>query len=422
MIEIKNKNKCCGCAACVNACPKQCISMKEDEEGFVYPTVVLSSCINCGLCEKVCPILHPYKTRRPLNIYAAKAIDEGIRMSSSSGGMFMILARKVISENGIVFGARFNENFEVYHDYTETLEGLRYFQGSKYVQSSIGDSYKKAEFFLKKGRFVFFTGTPCQISGLKHYLRKEYDNLLTADIICHGVPSPKVWRNYLDELKEEARKGKNSVSSPLIPIIPESFVLEDGKPIIEHISFRDKSTGWKKFSFALTLAKATAAGKKNTVSLSSIHLDNSFMKGFLENYYIRPSCYHCPARMGKSLSDYTFADFWKLGKYFLDDDMGMSLLIINTPKGKKFFPYEDVKYKETNFDVLLDSNPSYFNSHLTPYKRKQFWKLYELNHHLQEVLEELTPSVIDIIPIKFLDIYRRLLLRFNLYKVKKNEK
>lgn len=419
MIKVKNKKNCCGCSACFSACPKQCITMEEDAEGFKYPTVDLNICINCGICEKICPIINPYETRKPLNVFAARNIKEEIRATSSSGGMFMVLAEKTIERGGVVFGARFNNKWQVYHDFTETREGLIAFQGSKYVQSSIGDSYKKAEFFLKKGRFVFFTGTPCQISGLKHYLRKEYDNLLTADIICHGVPSPKVWRNYLDELKEEARKGKNSVSSPLIPIIPESFVLEDGKPIIEHISFRDKSTGWKKYSFALTLAKATAAGKKNTVSLSSIHLDNSFMKGFLENYYIRPSCYKCAARLGRSHSDFTFADFWKLENYFPDDDKGMSLLIVNTQKGKCIFPFECTIKEETSYNTLLDSNPSYFNSHIEPYKRKKFWKYYNSNQHLQEVLDALSNySIIDLVAMKILDIYRRVKLRVKLYSAK----
>ena len=404
----------------MSACPKHCITMVEDVEGFTYPSVDFNKCINCGLCEKVCPIINPYETSKPIRIYAAKSVSEEIVATSSSGGMFMVVAENTIEKGGVVFGAKFNDQWQVCHDFTETKEGLAAFQGSKYVQSNIGNAYKNAETFLKEGRLVFFTGTPCQITGLKHYLRKEYDNLLTADIICHGVPSPKVWRNYLDELKNETHAGKKSVLSPLIPLIPERFVLEDGEPTIEYISFRDKRTGWQKFSFVLTLAKVTADGKKKSVLLSSIHLENSYMKGFLNNFYIRPSCYSCPVRSGKSHSDFTFADFWKFGKYFPDDDKGMSLLIINTKKGEETFPYECIVNREISYMTLLDSNPSYFNSHIKPYNRKRFWDLYVKNQHLQEVLDILLePSLFDILLIKLLDYYRRIRLRMNLYNAKK---
>ena len=207
MIQIVDKSQCCGCTACVSVCPKQCIAMQEDEEGFLYPVVDTSLCIDCNLCQKVCPELHPMNTRTPLHVYAAKHKDEQIRLASSSGGIFTLLAEKVIDEGGVVFGARFNASWEVVHDYTETKEGLTAFRGSKYVQSWLGNCFSKVRSFLSEGRKVMFTGTPCQVAGLKQYLRKEYDNLLTVDVVCHGVPSPKVWRMYLDEV---ARKGKKN--------------------------------------------------------------------------------------------------------------------------------------------------------------------------------------------------------------------
>ena len=211
MIEIKEKAFCCGCNACVQRCPKQCISMHEDEEGFLYPRVDKTICIECGLCEKVCPVINQNEPRKPLKVYAAYNKDEKIRRESSSGGVFTAIAEQVIDEGGIVFGACFDENWEVKHDYTETKEGLKAFRGSKYVQSRIKDNYQKAEHYLKEGRKVLFSGTPCQIAGLKKYLCKEYENLLTVDFICHGVPSPKVWRMYLNETI--ARQcGKNTVS------------------------------------------------------------------------------------------------------------------------------------------------------------------------------------------------------------------
>lgn len=199
MIDIKDKKLCCGCNACVQRCPKQCISVQKDEEGFLYPIVDLSICIDCGLCEKVCLVLNQGSERNPIEVFAAVNKDDSIRMQSSSGGIFTALAEQIIQEKGVVFGARFDEKWEVKHDYTETIEGLKAFRGSKYVQSRIGDTFSKAEFFLKAGRKVMFTGTPCQIAGLRLFLRKEYENLLAVDIICHGVPSPLVWRKYLGE-------------------------------------------------------------------------------------------------------------------------------------------------------------------------------------------------------------------------------
>ena len=209
MIQILDKSQCCGCTACVSICPKQCITMREDEEGFLYPVVDSSHCIDCNLCKKVCPELYPKEMREPLHVYAAKHKNEQVRLASSSGGIFTLLAEKIIDEGGVVFGVRFNNNWDVVHDYTETMEGLAVFRGSKYVQSYMGDCYLKAKSFLEQGRKVMFTGTPCQIAGLKNFLRKDYDNLLTVDVVCHGVPSPKVWQVYLDEI---ARKGgKNTV-------------------------------------------------------------------------------------------------------------------------------------------------------------------------------------------------------------------
>lgn len=225
MINIQDKKDCCGCSACASVCPKHCITMSEDSEGFIYPCVDESVCVDCHLCERVCPIINYGNDREPLAVYAAKNPDESIRMQSSSGGVFTLLAERVIDEGGVVFGATFNDRWEVVHDYVETKEELAKFRGSKYVQSKIGDSYQKAKAFLKNNRKVLFSGTPCQIAGLKKYLRKDYDNLLAVDFICHGVPSPGVFRTYLQEEidKESAHKGgrKNSVllsvSSRLLP-------------------------------------------------------------------------------------------------------------------------------------------------------------------------------------------------------------
>ena len=199
MINIVNKSFCCGCAACVQICPKKCISLTEDTEGFLYPRVDKTKCIDCGLCETVCPFLSESAEREPKAVYAVKNPNDDIRQESSSGGVFTLLAEKVINDGGVVFGVRFDEKWEVEFAYSETIDGLSAFRGSKYIQARVGNAFIDAEQFLKAGRKVLFSGTPCQVKGLLQYLRKDYENLLTVDFVCHGVPSPKVWRLYLKE-------------------------------------------------------------------------------------------------------------------------------------------------------------------------------------------------------------------------------
>lgn len=348
MIQITDKSLCCGCAACVQRCPKQCITLYEDHEGFLYPKVNIDTCIDCGLCEKVCPILNEGGKRAPLKVYAGINKDEKIRLVSSSGGIFTLFAEQTIREGGVVFGARFDEEWQVYLDYTETIEGIAAFRGSKYVQARTEDTYRQAESFLKAGRNVLFTGSPCQIAGLKNFLRKEYDNLLAVDFVCHGVPSPKVWSCYLKELLA-CQGEKNTVS---FSSISQSF--SERKSHVLGISFRDKSLGWKKFSFVLryNLTKAIAVGKQNSVSFSDMHQENCYMRLFLSDVILRPSCYQCHCKEGKSGSDITIADFWGIGNISpeMDDDKGTSLVIIQTEKGKKVFSSLDITKKEQTYE------------------------------------------------------------------------
>ncbi len=185
MINLAKKEDCCGCNACAQRCPKSCITMQADSEGFLYPQINAQLCNNCGLCEKVCPVINQGNCRKPLKVYAAINKNEYIRIASSSGGVFSALAQKTLSNGGVVFGAAFNKEWGVEHIYIDSTEELKELRGSKYVQSNIGNTYKEAEKFLKQGREVLFSGTPCQIAALKLYLRKEYNNLTTIDIVCH---------------------------------------------------------------------------------------------------------------------------------------------------------------------------------------------------------------------------------------------
>ena len=377
MIDIKDKSCCCGCSACVQRCPKQCIAMVEDHEGFLYPVIDRISCIDCGLCEKVCPVLNRDDERRPLNVYAAKNKDESIRYNSSSGGIFTQLASAIIDKGGVVFGASFNEYWEVAHSYTETREGIAVFRGSKYVQSIVGDTFKQVEAFLKQGREVLFSGTPCQIAGLKHYLRKDYDNLITIDFICHGVPSPGVLRWYIAEEIAKKNGQKNFFFESIQQVPKPSAIAQLAGYDIEGISFRDKRRGWKKFSFTLTLSKKGANHQKKYIS----HLldRDCYLRGFFKDLYLRPSCNECPAKAGKSGSDITLADFWG---YMLidrnyDDDKGISAVVINSKKGYRIFHSIDVDKREAPYEFLCSDNPSINNSAKYNKDRELFYNCTE---------------------------------------------
>lgn len=387
MISIKEPKDCCGCNACAQRCPKHCITLTECHEGFLYPKVNTELCIECGLCEKVCPVINQGTPKEPLEIYAAINPNEKIRKESSSGGIFTLLAEKIIQENGVVFGARFDDNWEVKHDYTETIEGLAAFRGSKYVQSRIEDNYMKAEKFLKEGRKVLFSGTPCQIAGLKKFLRKEYDNLLTVDLICHGVPSPKVWRMYLDETCRNLieRSGKSSVSS----------VLTDGekKYYIEAINFRHKILGWKRSSFFLKLNSAFIQSEKNTEGIFEPFAENAFMKAFLSDTILRPSCYQCPCKSGKSTSDITIADYWNIQQVLpeFDDDKGISLVLTNTSKGENIFSSCNVIYKKTGYEESKGKNGGFHEKINIPLKREYFFtEINKLDINLSQLIIQVT--------------------------------
>lgn len=370
MISITQKQDCCGCNACAQICPKQCITMQEDNEGFLYPRVDTENCIDCHLCEKICPVSNHGTERKPLKVYAAINKDEEVRKQSSSGGIFTALAEQVIKQGGVVFGARFDERWQVKHDYTETMEGLAAFRGSKYVQSQIGNSYQEAERFLKAGRKVLFSGTPCQIAGLRNYLRKEYDNLLTVDFICHGVPSPMVWRRYLKEEVARQCDRKNSVSEH--PIHEEDV-------LVEGISFRDKTMGWKKYSFALTLSTTNGSGDKIQFCSCSPMTKNEYLRGFMSNVYLRPSCYSCAFKCLKSKSDITLGDFWNIRLYnkHLDDNQGLSLMLLNNSRGlclANAIRSEVAFYSIPNYDI--NSNFALMNSVVASNKRSCFYDLY----------------------------------------------
>lgn len=361
MIDIKEKKDCCGCSACVQICPKHCIHMVADNEGFLYPQVDTTVCIDCGLCEKVCPVINQNEPREPLAVYAAKNNNDEIRIKSSSGGIFTLLAEKIINEGGVVFGAKFNKNWDVVHDYTETINGLEAFRGSKYVQSIIGDNFKIAKQFLNDGRKVLFSGTPCQIAGLKRYLQKEYNNLLTIDIICHGVPSISIWGKYKNKVKQLASYSCRDFAST-----------NNKLSTLNDINFRDKTNGWKHYMCTYSIVNVSS---NQTNRLTFEHTKDPYMQLFLSNYSLRPSCYYCPAKAGKSLSNMTLGDCWGIKRMenSFDDNKGVGVCVIHNNN-----ELLDIVLRESQCVILPSNylnnfNRSYYISSSAPNNRQAFY-------------------------------------------------
>ena len=357
MIKITKKQDCSGCHACVNVCPVNCINMIDDKEGFLYPKINITKCINCGLCEKVCPIINKKERVNDIVAYACINNNEDIRNESSSGGIFTLLAESVINNGGVVFGAAFDKELNLVHSYTDNIEGISEFRGSKYLQSKIGTTYRQAKEFLEKGTEVLFSGTSCQISGLLSYLEKDYDNLICVDIICHGVPSPKVFKMYRSEL--EKKYGATT----------------------QRIAFRRKDYGWKLFSVSLLFNNDTEYIKDLTKDI--------YMRGFLQNLYLRPSCYDCKSKTLNRLSDITIADFWGIENIVpeLDDDKGTSLVLVNSDKGEKIFQklQDKMIIKQVDCDEAIKYNSAAIKSVNMNPKRDKFFR--DLDSHYENISE-----------------------------------
>ncbi|MBQ7462945.1 MAG: Coenzyme F420 hydrogenase/dehydrogenase, beta subunit C-terminal domain [Bacteroidaceae bacterium] len=377
MIIITDKHNCCGCNACGDICPKQAISFKNDNEGFWYPEVDMQKCIDCGLCEKICPCLNVKEAKQPISAFAAVNPDDELRMKSSSGGVFWLLVEQTIREGGVVFGAAFDNEWMVYHSSSESLEEAERFRRSKYVQSLVKGCYKQAQGALKQGRKVLFSGTACQIAALKEFLRKDYDNLLTVDVVCHGVPSPAIWKEYIKTLASSKT--------------------------IKNINFRDKCTGWRNYDFSVQFSDGT--------ELKEPHNKNLYMQGFLHDLYLRPSCHSCKFKAGKCGSDLTLGDFWGIEKVVpeIDDDHGVSLVIINSLKGKDSIDALPLSLKVVDSIIALKENPCI--SIATPEKkwRSEFMEQYVDNggiNAISLIVKKMQPSFVKRLLLRVRRLFR----------------
>ena len=344
----QNKQDCTGCQACALVCPRHAISMAEDEEGFLYPRVDPSACVGCDLCEKNCPSGKKLFQNSP-RAFGAKNRDDSERQSASSGGVFSVLADRTLEAGGVVFGAVFDEKLHVEHVGAITREEIGPMKGSKYVQSDAGEGLLRAGQLIRQGMPVLFSGTPCQIAGLYASLGlSRPDNLLTVDFICHGVPSPGVFRSYLQKMEKESRQK------------------------IVSYSFRDKRLGWKNFS-------ATAAFEDGSVHTGT-QTEEPFLLGFLRNLYLRPSCHACGLRYGSHAADITLADLWGVGNLsgVLDDDKGLSLVFANTERGQKALEAcENLdSFEIGDIQPLAKANPSIFSPAAANEKRAAFFRMF----------------------------------------------
>lgn len=346
-IEIKSRYDCCGCAACRSRCPAGAIAMRPDTEGFLYPHVDKAKCIECGACRRVCPIIAPPKKHSVRTIAGCYAADPDKQRSASSGAFFSLLGECFLTSGGLVCGAVFDRDFKVRHLLTERREDLALIRGTKYVQSETGTVFSEIEEKLKAGKSVLFCGTPCQAAGLKKYLGKDCEGLLCVDIVCHGVPSPAVWLQYL----REKFAGRN----------------------ITEINFRDKSRGSAEQQITFHMEDGERVSERSA--------ENMYMRGFLRNYYVRPSCFQCRFKGFDRCTDLTIGDYWSVEEFHpgFSNGLGVSAVMIRSAEGKKWFDRvsDRLRAAETGKKQILTWNECLTDSVTEPPEKETFFAVYK---------------------------------------------
>lgn len=335
---ILNKS-CTGCSACASICHNNCISMVADDNGFCYPQIDESACISCNLCQRVCPVLNTADVSEQKTLaYAVISKDERIRTDSSSGGIFSELAQTVIRQGGAVYGAAYDEQFVVRHCCVESVEDLAMLRGAKYAQSALGDVFADVAVRLMQEQKVLFSGTPCQVAGLKAFLENDCENLICVDFVCHGVPSPVAWKEYV----------KNRAD------------MDNAGTLPQQINLRSKETGWSRYQYSNVFEYDD--GKK----FSSKSGENLFMKLFVGDYISRKSCSDCKFKGYDRVSDITIGDFWGIWDIApeMDDDKGTSVVLVHSDKGRTLFSQikDSAIVKPVTLEEASRQNPSMLKS------------------------------------------------------------
>lgn len=358
MRSICSNEECTSCMACYAACPVGAIRIEKDEKGFYRPVIDSRTCIGCRRCVAVCPAHGRLRKMQPRKAIAAYVRNKELRAASTSGGAFSAAAAQILSEGGVVFGAAFDAHWVVRHQYVEKIEDLGKLRVSKYVQSYVGDSFSQAKQFLDMGRRVFFTGTPCQINGLKNFLGKEYENLVTADIVCHGVPSAQIFEDYLKHIEE---------------IYSEQ---------IQGIRFRYKTREYKHsgneclHNMKIMLCNGTQYIKKVN--------EDPYLLAFFSNLCLNPACYSCPFATKERPGDLTMADFWGFRAPsidWVDTGKGISLVLLNSEKGERLFEKaaSSLKWCERPMEEAIEGNPHLSCPIHKMEKYEEFWKDYRMH-------------------------------------------
>lgn len=368
MMKLPKREQCTGCGGCAAVCPKDCIRMVADREGFLYPVVEESRCVDCKLCEKVCTAWEQPAVSGVVDCLAARNKDAQIRKDSSSGGVFTALAQRVLQAGGAVCGAVYNEKFGVEHRLAFTMEELASMRGAKYTQSHAGHCFRQLKQLLAQDRPVLFVGTPCQCAALRSYIG-DHDRLLLVDMICHGVPSGSIWASYVQRRRELDADGQK----------------------IAQIDLREKSTGWSHYAYSVRIEYGN--GKIYSVSQGQ----DPFMKGFVENLYLRPSCAHCAFKGVQRCSDLTLGDCWGIWdlRPEFDDNKGTSLVLVQSDKGRKMWDAicEQFDWVELKEEDAIRYNPSAVRASVPHEAREAFFSRLEAGEPVDVLIWDLlTPK------------------------------
>ena len=364
---LPNRDECTGCGGCAAVCPKGCIRMRADSEGFLYPEVDESQCVNCKMCEKACAVLKSPRVSQSAELVAAQNMDALVRQESSSGGVFTALAERIIRQGGTVCAAAYNEDFSVAHRIAFNVKQIAPMRGAKYAQSHAGHLFRQLKELLKEGKPVMFVGTPCQCAGLKGYLGQDYDQLLTVDMICHGVPAPVVWENYVNRRRE---------------------LDANGAPVAS-INLRNKSTGWSNYAYSVMFQYAD--GSVYSVPQGQ----DPYMRGFVGDLYLRPSCSRCSFKGLHRCSDLTLGDCWGIWNTHpeFDDNKGTSLLIIQSSRGQRAWDgIKDGFYTVplTREEAFKSNSSALASSEVHPQREAFFTRLSDA-----EPVEELIRDILE---------------------------
>lgn len=366
MIVIQNKADCCGCTACVSVCPAHCIVLSSDAEGFTYPQVDNARCLECGACQNVCPVKAPHPRQSKMDAYVVQDKRRNIRESSSSGGAFTAMAEYVIARQGTVYGAAYDEQHHVRHIGVRLVQQLEKFRGSKYVQSCVEGIFPEIQHKLIEREWVLFSGTPCQVAGLKKYLRNDYPTLLTVDLACHGVPSPKLWALYL-------AWWRNKENSEL-----------------ESVEFRSKKYGYSGSTMRLIFANGHEYSRERMLQM--------YKNAMFAGLSMRPSCHNCHFKTQARASDYTIFDCWHVNTFCsdMDDDRGTTALLVQSEKGNTLLPEISAAWVikpadrqrliEIDGDMMMKSAPAHA-------LRAQFFQDME-SMNLQDLNEKYFPMTL----------------------------